>query len=72
MVSFSTGRNIEANPETIEKYQAAMADLVEQYANGDGRPMQAVMDFMDVSADVAEAPLFLDEYDSTIRTEQLT
>lgn len=72
VVSFSTGKNVEANPETIEKYQAAMADLVEQYVNDDGGPTQAVMDFMDVSEEVAETTLFLDEYDSTIRTEQLT
>jgi len=72
VVSFSTGKNVEADPETVEKYQAAMADLVQQYVNDPDGPTQAVMDFMEVSEEVAETTLFLDEYDSTIRTEQLT
>lgn len=72
VVGFSTGSFVESNSEALDRYQDAMADLVDQYVNDSGGPTAAVMDFMDVPEDVAEVTLFLDEYDSEIRTEQLT
>lgn len=72
VVSFSSGNIVETQPEAVKRYQAAMEHLVEQYVNDPDGPRQAVMDFMDVPAEVADVTLLLDEYDSTIRKDQMT
>lgn len=71
VVGFSAGDYVENNAEALGRFQDAMAALVDQYVNDPTGPTEAVMEFMDVPEEVAEVTLFLDEYDSEIRTEQL-
>lgn len=71
MVTFTSGNYASQNAETVEKFKAAMEELLPQ-AEANIEDVKAVLPaFMNMPAEVA-GKLKMEQYDAELRTEQLT
>lgn len=71
MVTFTSGKYAEENPEVITKFKEAMAEVLEQAQenNQDARAM--LPDFVKMDAELAEN-MNMEDWDATLPEEQIT
>jgi NitT/TauT family transport system substrate-binding protein len=71
VVSFVTGELAHEDPDLIERYQAALDEVLTAFASDEEGAMEAVMEFMDLPQEEAEIASELTSHDAAIPDDQI-
>ncbi len=71
MVTFTSGKYAEENPEVITKFKEAMAEVLEQAQENNQEARAMLPDFVKMDAELAEN-MNMEDWDATLPEEQIT